>query len=144
MNYLAWDPSFSVGNDELDDHHKHLISLLNHTQQLVENRADVEAVHKLLLELLDYSVIHFWVEETWMEEMGYPFRRQHVAQHRIFTNKIRYISERYAAAEADLAVLEIFIYLQGWLTEHIMGSDRKIGTYALLEGIPLPCQAEAV
>ena len=71
MPIVEWNDSFLVGVEPFDEHHKHLVDLLNRSYNELEHDAPLESYGELLDELSDYVSYHFVREELWMMESSY-------------------------------------------------------------------------
>jgi len=128
MPILEWNDSLLLGIDQFDEHHRHLVSLVNSANDTLE-AGDHDAVFKLLNELIDYATYHFAAEEFWMREYDYARLEAHEKEHEEFCV---YVIEREVQFEAgNLSVLpELMEFLSTWLVEHIQISDGDYGAYA--------------
>ena len=86
----------------------------------------------LLVELKDYTEFHFRDEENLMERIHYPEISAQKRAHTAFVERL---------VEVDLTdldemddnqqeyLIDLINFLSGWLINHILGSDKKIGEY---------------
>ena len=82
MAMFEWIPEIAIGNEVIDNEHKHLIKLLNTAYEAID--IDNIAVTLILDELLEYTQYHFKHEEELMEELNYPYLEQHKSEHAEF------------------------------------------------------------
>ena len=124
---ITWNEAFSVGVDELDQHHRHLAELIN---QLAEHGADdlrSAAMVDILSALIGYAEYHFRKEEELMASTDYYDLEYHRQEHRHFCEVI---SETcYGASLGLVGVKELFSYLTRWWRNHIMLEDMKYKPY---------------
>ena len=59
MAFIEWNQKFSVKVEQFDDHHRHLINLLNKTYENVQHGLEKEKLGLVLIELIDYAKYHF-------------------------------------------------------------------------------------
>lgn len=71
MRKILWEEKYSVGNDELDEHHKIIFELLRNCYET----SDQSEIKYLLMfrKLYECCLDHFKVEEEIMAEIGFPF-----------------------------------------------------------------------
>ena len=69
---IEWTDELSVGIQEIDDQHRLLVSILNKLHTAMYEHQGKEVAEKILNELVDYTKIHFAVEESLMRVLGYP------------------------------------------------------------------------
>ena len=84
--FIEWNYSYSVGIDEVDEHHKKLLELIDKSYRirlLSENKEDLS---HLLYELINYAHYHFSAEERLMLNYDYPDIARHISEHNAFTN----------------------------------------------------------
>jgi hemerythrin len=129
MPLLQWNDSLNLDIAQFDEHHRHLVSLINMAHDTLESGTAPEAVFKLLNELVDYATYHFAAEEFWMREYGYPRLGEHAREHEDFCV---YVIEQEVMFEAGgMNVLTSLIsFLSNWLVDHIQKSDGAYGVYA--------------
>ena len=74
------------------------------------------------------ALIHFAVEEALMRLFDYPESDKHNAIHEHFLTRLEDILNRSIHKSADS---EMLMFLQEWLTNHILGSDRDYARHIL-------------
>lgn len=132
MPIVEWNDSFLVGVEPFDEHHKHLVDLLNRSYTELLNDAPMESCGELLEELSDYVSYHFVSEELWMMENSYSQYEQHIAEHNNYINHLHDFQQDYTQGKAETP-LEIFTFLRRWLIEHILKSDADYGRFSSSE-----------
>jgi len=129
MPIVEWDARLEIGIEPFDEHHKHLVAMLNKAYDALVCEAPAENVGDILAELFDYASYHFVAEEFWMTEHRYPRLQEHVEEHTRFTQRLVELCQEYRQKETSLS-LEVLTFLREWLTHHILGSDADYGRYA--------------
>ena len=123
MTMIQWTEAMSVGVEELDNDHKHLIHLIN-----ALHYSDTGFV-ELFNELLDYVGGHFEREETHLESLGYPGLEGHRGQHDVFSDQVSAMLKQYRVegfADTDQRVAD---FLWTWLKGHILIEDLKYAAW---------------
>jgi len=135
MPVLEWNDSFLIGIRQFDEHHKHLVLLLNMTFDGITTNAPKDELEAVLHELIEYTAYHFTAEEHWMKEHHYPGLDVQVKEHAEFTKRIGELAKDFHSGikDIDLVVLDFLI---DWLTEHILEKDSAYGTYVAAKGLP--------
>lgn len=92
------------------------------------SRMDTERV---LVDLKDYSLTHFAVEKTLMEETDYPLIDEHLHEHEQFVKRLNQLSSAIRVSEraTETVVFWINIFLFDWLATHSSKIDRHLARY---------------
>ncbi len=134
LQKVKWKIEYSINNKEIDEQHKKLFDVLNILIENKEVNIDSRIITDTLLEMLNYAEYHFSTEEKYMLRLNYPEYNEHKKEHRDFIKKTSLLSLR--AMENDETIpLEILIFLNEWLVNHILKSDLKLNKYFLNTGI---------
>ena len=128
MPIFFWNSRYAIGIPQIDDHHRHLLHLLNKTYDSFITGALQEEIGLLLDELIDYAIYHFFTEERWMREHGYPDSQQHMLEHEQFSLRITEIYDDFCKGKKALS-LEVLSFLHTWLATHIMEQDSELGYF---------------
>ncbi len=134
MTLMFWNESLVIGIDELDEHHKQLVSLLNNVYSNFTLGANRSGLAHIINELIRYAQYHFDAEEKWMETHHYPGTAKHIEEHVRFYERISRFQNDYIAGDATLT-LDLFQFLQNWLTVHILNTDAALGRFAREQNI---------
>lgn len=136
-----------LGNEMIDEDHKHLFDLINQGSQLklaeFEDRYD--QIRALLGELSDYADSHFAREEAYMQGINDPELILQRVQHESFRAMIweKSFKNLDDIAEQQEVLDDLMNFLATWLLHHIIGSDMMIGKLPPLEEWMLrenPCE----
>ena len=85
---MKWENTFELNIKEFDDHHRHLVGLMNSLHANLISGASDETLGVFVGKLTDYAIYHFSAEEHWMDEHRYPGYIEHRDEHITFVNKI--------------------------------------------------------
>jgi hemerythrin len=124
MAFIEWNKQFEINISEFDDHHRHLLNLLNKTFDNLKKGIEKEKLGMVLIQLVDYANYHFRAEEVWMKDQGYPKLQQHCAEHRYFIGRVQEMCKDYETGDTALAQ-ELLSFMKNWLSSHILGSDQE-------------------
>lgn len=127
---VEWQDYLSVGVEEIDHQHKHLIDKYNaFFTAYSEGRADKEVI-RLLGFLEEYVATHFADEESLQQRIGFPDYERHRKQHQELCRKVAELRERLKGEAPDPNLItSTGLLLTGWLIEHISVMDRAIGRF---------------
>jgi len=120
--------SFLIGIPEIDAQHEQLFECIDRLENAKDDRQRALAVYFVMDELKDYSRIHFAVEEIVMRLFDYPGLEAHAAEHRKFTLRLESLGKTELNHDVHAAAGS---FLRGWLTEHIMVSDKRYAEFIL-------------
>ncbi len=128
MGHITWDQKYSVEVELLDGQHQLLFKIINRFYDAMERQESTENLDKLFGDVLDYTSIHFQVEESLMRLGGYPDLEQHMEAH-------KKLVEQAVALHSDIKIgsksagPKAMEFLRNWLEKHIMGVDKKYAPY---------------
>ena len=125
---IKWTKEFSVGVKELDEHHQHIISVINKLYDAVSGGNNPRAVIETLTELREYASYHFQAEEELMRKKNYPDAPAHIQEHEEFQNQLQRI-QNLVQSNDDFSGLELMEFLSSWLTTHVLTTDMKYVPY---------------
>lgn len=127
---FLWQSSYDTGHEVIDDQHHHLVEIYSALRGAVRSgsRADTERV---LIDLKDYSLTHFGIEKTLMQETGYPLINEHLHEHNQFVKRLNQLSSEIRVSEraTETIVFWINIFLFDWLATHSSKIDRHLARY---------------
>jgi len=122
MAAMEWKDSFSVGNEKMDAQHKGLFDLVN----LMD---DEDMIGIALERLKSYVQEHFRDEERLLEAAGYPDLEAQKTQHKEFEDWLAQTHQSYVTGGGKTLRADVQDYLKGWLTEHILTSDKAYSSW---------------
>lgn len=130
MHYISWDDNKSIGIEEIDNDHRHLIGLINDFGRARDEGQSVEVLSELLTKLKAYSLEHFEREESYMIKTGFKNFYEHQEQHLMFIKKITEFEKEHQYDKAFVAI-KIMPFMMDWLINHIMTSDKQLAVTGL-------------
>ncbi len=131
---VEWNEKLSVGIEEIDEQHKVLVKLLNDLYGAIIQKNDAVVIDNILAELVQYTVVHFAVEESLMRIFDYPQYDEHRKHHLALTTQVLDIQKKVKAREETVS-MDLLNFLRSWLTNHIMIEDKHYGPYFLQRGL---------
>lgn len=123
MAQLEWKAYYSVGVEELDLQHAHLLKLIN---TMHENKAelDIKECYLLLNELIQYAQLHFQTEEKLLANYNYDDLTLQQNDHEAFTIKVFQLNQELTNKGPSIFPT-ILKFLDDWYLEHIYGVDQN-------------------
>jgi hemerythrin len=125
---LQWSEEFSVGIPEIDEQHKTLFNLVNMMHMAILDHKGTAKCAEVLDELIDYTRVHFGLEQSLMHIGKYPEYEAHCALHRELVNEVVALQNKIHSGKAAIS-FELLHFLRTWLTRHILGEDKKYGEF---------------
>jgi hemerythrin len=133
IQFVQWTHELSVGVEEIDEQHKVLIKIINEMHEAIRLLRSKETVGEILGRLIEYTRIHFAVEESLMRILNYPGYEDHKAQHEELLIGVFDLKKKLADGKAAVG-FELMHFLKRWLTKHIMESDHQYSEHFLSAG----------
>ncbi|MCL2075517.1 MAG: bacteriohemerythrin [Betaproteobacteria bacterium] len=127
-NMFIWSDEYSVGIDEIDEQHKNLFAMAEKLHQAIMNHEGSSACKTILAELVDYTRVHFTLEQTLMRVGKYPAYEEHCKHHESLLEKVDALQQKVASGQAAIS-FELLQFLRNWLTKHILSEDAKYGVF---------------
>ena len=124
---IRWSSDLETGVRAIDRQHEELIGMLNELDAAHAGGCPQSVLDDVLQRLGTYVIFHFGTEEALMA--GLPHNEAHARQHRqehaAFIDKLTGL--RAQAADSGRQTMEALIdYLNEWLYQHILKSDREL------------------
>lgn len=134
MNIINWNDSLSVKIKSIDDQHKILIDMINSFYDKITKNEGKEGMLTFIDGLKKYVLLHFSTEEKYFKQFNYPAYEAHKKEHDKFIAQVNDFETRYKNGKLILSV-EITNFIKDWITNHIMGIDKKYSDFLIQKGI---------
>lgn len=133
--FFSWSDEISVGIQEIDEQHKQLISIVNRLYNaVIYSPGQLDAIKAIMNELVQYTIIHFAVEESLFRIFGYPEYDSHKKRHEDLRQQVIDINDKIQSGE-EQGSLELMTFLRKWLRNHIMIEDKRYSPFLINQGI---------
>lgn len=135
---LAFTDEYKTGIELIDNEHRRLFEIIAEVKRLIHDEMmtdKYDEIIQLLSSLREYTRFHFEHEEELMEAMHYPDLEIHCMAHTAFIDRLVDINLSELNNIDDNQqefLLNLLSFLQSWLVEHILKSDKLIGEYRKL------------
>ncbi|MCX7066578.1 MAG: bacteriohemerythrin [Methylococcales bacterium] len=132
--FVEWTEGLSVGIQEIDEQHKVLINLINRLfDETIINQAAIGVTEEILDELIQYTIVHFAVEESLFRIFDYPAIDTHMGHHADLKAQVLELQKKI---KQGLAVnSELLLFLKKWLTNHILQEDKQYAPFLIKQGV---------
>ncbi|WP_371323681.1 bacteriohemerythrin [Dechloromonas sp. ZY10] len=137
---LEWGEALMTGVPEIDEQHMILVHTLNEAAERLGRECSAEILGQITQDLLGYALYHFDTEEELMQQSGYSeqdaaMQALHLEQHRNFSAKVVSIRENLKAGVL-ITPDDLIAFLNQWLVDHIMNTDKKLAAFLLAGKAP--------
>ncbi len=127
---LCWSEKFSVGIDEVDRQHKHLMNLINDIDVVVNKGRGYEEFAPIVEELVNYTRQHFSYEEKLLKENQCPEFEEHQKSHLLLHKEILDWQKKVQHCNQP-QLKELMTMLKLWFPSHILTADKKHAEYLI-------------
>jgi hemerythrin len=121
---------FRTGIESIDLEHKKLFEIANRAYETLMDEFipdKYDYILDILNELKDYAATHFKHEEEYMMSINYRKMFSQKAMHSDFIQKLSEYDLNELDENQKDTIIDILNFLNDWLIEHIMKSDKLIG-----------------
>jgi len=123
---IAWSSDLETGIRKIDLQHEELVAMINAADEARSKGNEAQALQEILPRLAGYILFHFRTEESLLNN---GVSNAHAIAHR---NAHAEFTTRLAAMKTDAlngtpgALTKLLDYLQEWLVNHIMVTDKEL------------------
>ncbi|NUN10971.1 MAG: hemerythrin family protein [Ignavibacteriaceae bacterium] len=132
MNLIIWRDTYETGIPEVDRQHRSLVDITNELIGAHQKQTGRFIIYGILDRLVEYTKIHFSDEEK-LFDTGYTGAVKHRQEHDYFILELDKLQQE-AARNNLLLTYKTLDFLKDWLINHILGTDKELGTYIANKG----------
>ncbi|MDR2688228.1 MAG: bacteriohemerythrin [Azoarcus sp.] len=125
---FKWSEKYSVGIPEIDEQHKALFDLIEKIHTAIMEHKGTKASTEVLDELVDYTRVHFALEQSLMRMGKYPDYDNHCVLHHDLVAEVVALQEKVHSGTASIS-FELLHFLRNWLAKHILIEDKKYAQF---------------
>lgn len=127
---IVWNSTFATGIDAIDQQHQILVNMLNEANTRLIECSGRDVLEEIIRDLLSYALYHFDTEEELMVNNHYDAAQQaaHFQEHRAFSKKVARLQNDLQQNKM-ISREELLSFLNGWLTNHILKTDKQLGMF---------------
>jgi len=134
MAAITWNKSMSVKINSIDEQHIVLIDMINDFYENISNRSNNENISRLISGMKKYTIMHFSMEEKYMQQFKYPFYETHKKEHDEFIAKVNALEEKFNSGTLIIS-FEITSFIKDWITKHIQHTDIQYSDFFIRNGV---------
>lgn len=134
MAIFAWNESYSVRVEPMDEQHRKLFDIINELAEAMKSGKGEAAVRDTVEQLAVYTRTHFLQEEMLMRRTGYPGLPAHQELHR----KLMADVEQYKRALEEgrsASPVSLLNFVRQWLVHHIREADKAYSDHLNANGV---------
>ncbi len=130
---FAFTDEYRTGIELIDNEHQRLFEIIREADEVIHNinlHDRYDEIMRILEELKSYTEFHFRDEEEYMKSFNYPGLEAQQRAHTAFIESLVEIDiEELDSIDdnQDEYLANLIQFLLGWLSNHILASDKKIG-----------------
>jgi hemerythrin len=130
---IQWSDAMNTGVAEIDQQHRILVDTLNEAKTRLPDDGGDPLFEQITRDLLAYAIYHFDTEEQFMQRYDFATAAPedaatHLRQHRSFSEQVVELRE-IARAGAPGSRDKLLAFLQNWLVNHILTTDKRLGQF---------------
>ena len=125
----VFEDKFKVGVALIDEEHKQLFAIIGKVHTAIRNNFvhdKFDVILDILVELKEYTRVHFADEENYMREIGYDGLPYQEMLHQKFINKLNELDLDDVDDNQEEYLYDFLEFLQNWLVNHILRVDKMI------------------
>ena len=134
MGAFEWTETYAVKVTGFDRQHRTLFRTVNELNEALRAGHGKDVVGKVLQRLIEYTASHFAAEEEAMDRNGYPEFAAHKAEHKALVEQVLKFQKDFQAGKPGVTT-SLMPFLQRWLCNHILQTDKKYGPFLNEKGI---------
>lgn len=134
MGLFAWSKEYSVNIKSFDGEHQQLFSMVAELHDAMRCGQGRTVLDGLLSELIRYTQNHFAAEERALTAYNFPGLAGHKSEHVKLTEQVLAFQKDFKAGNAMITI-DLMEFLQNWLTQHILATDKNYGTFLSSKGV---------
>ena len=125
---ISWNTNLETGIRSIDLQHRELIAMLNELDAAHNAGGNQSVLEDVMQRLGTYVVFHFATEASLMANLPHAEQhsQKHLRQHHDFIEQLHQFSTQ-AKQDGPLVTLAMIDFLNEWLYEHILKTDRALG-----------------
>jgi hemerythrin len=131
---FLWSEKYSVNIAKLDRQHQCFFAIVHELNQALAAGEGAAVTQPILQRLVEYAHTHFAAEEALMTEYKFPALLTHCAEHDKFARMVAKFLEDHHAGKTGVPV-SLMLFLQTWLREHILVSDKAYSSFLNARGV---------
>jgi hemerythrin len=131
---FRWTEKYSVNIAAIDKQHQGFFATINELNEALATGQGASVINPVLQRLVKHARTHFAAEEALMAEYEFPGLSTHRIAHEKFVQTVVKLLEDHRAGKTGVPV-SLLLYLQTWLKEHILSTDKAYSRFLNARGV---------
>jgi hemerythrin-like metal-binding protein len=133
-NY-TWSDQYRVHIHTMDEQHRALFTTAGKLYRLLLGHQSMSQIDTVFSDLVRQTIVHFHTEEALMQRYAYPDYNHHKSLHDFLVQQLEdmQLSQQNMQSlhyvQPWIERLEVADFLSGWLVNHIVDEDKKLGVF---------------
>lgn len=128
MPIVTWCEEYSVNVKEIDIQHQKMLQLVNNLHSAVEARIGKNDLKDLLVELVEFTRMHFSTEEKYMKKYDYPELVKHHKEHKMLLQHLDDLVKAVSKGNYPTFYSDYDVSTD-WALIHISEHDKGLGAF---------------
>ncbi|MBE0492097.1 MAG: hemerythrin family protein [Sulfurospirillum sp.] len=126
MQDLNWKENYAVGEKRIDYEHKQLFIIAQKAFSVVGSDQKMQKIKTIVHELMDYTKIHFYHEEEFMQKASFPKLEEHKKLHLAIIKSMNQFLKTINAKTLYEIEKDLAHFIEIWFIHHIIYEDKKV------------------
>jgi len=124
--FIVWKPEYNLGIQIIDEQHRGIVSTINSLHFGMQNKYVDDMLTPIIDMMVDYTRIHFQIEEDFLDRIDFPHAKRHCELHQELTMRLADEARRSAINKDPYQFMD---FLKQWWIHHICGEDLTFRDY---------------
>jgi hemerythrin len=120
--FFEWKNDYETGESTVDDQHKYLFHLANRVQS-----ANPIDCNPIIMELYQYTRVHFKAEEDIMKEFKFQELDAHCKLHENLISSLNDMAQGFINTMDDRD--DLVAFFGNWIVNHILNEDLRFANF---------------
>jgi hemerythrin len=124
--FISWDPKYNLGIPIIDEQHRGIVTTINSLHFGIQNNFINSTFAAIVQMMMDYTKIHFEIEEAFLETINYSQAKEHKELHNILLDQLVSTGKQSLSNKDPKQFMD---FLKSWWINHICDEDLKYKDY---------------
>ena len=134
MPIVTWRDEYNINVEQLDSQHQKMLEIVNNLHAAVEARENKSVLRDMLVELAEFTRVHFSTEEDLMKKYSFPDFQDHQIQHRLLLQHLNDLATAVSIGKHPTFYSDYDVSTD-WALVHISEYDKSLGLFLNSKGI---------